>query len=421
LAVGWFVIYTYSPIILFNLPISSSWGAQSFLLLIQTMKTMHPTYNLKPAGVNGSGGFYKRLSGFTTQWLEKDLHAKRMYIDSFLGFTIRMNSRNIRTPEEAYLEFLTLGIYLENYSDSALGMFPVSSRILVKLFGARKNNPGFKKMIDKVRGFLAYLLLLRNSVHKENQKEISIKLLLNWLAATGEFNQEIDRLSDWQKHLETLPSGEKMVFIQAAKQSAMEFYHDAQRKLGDFTTNINQFLQEQPMMYRFRENYFFTARKENEYFLNLVGAEIINRVERQNFLATTNKMLLLPACMRKLTTEKCKAVFDGKGMLCQGCNTTCNIHIAAGTVGYKGVKTYIIHHSSMFSESLKLLASDKDTGIIGVACALNLLAGGYELKKQGIPAQCIFLDYSGCKKHWLRHEENVPTTIQLNRLTELVG
>jgi hypothetical protein len=108
-------------------------------------------------------------------------------------------------------------------------------------------------------------------------------------------------------------------------------------------------------------------------------------------------------------------------MLCQGCNSTCNIHLAAGTIGYKGVKTYIIHHSSMFSENLKILAAEKDTGIIGVACVLNLMAGGYELKKQNIPAQCIYLDFSGCRKHWRINSFHQPTTIQLNRLMEMVG
>jgi hypothetical protein len=382
---------------------------------------MHPTYYLKPSGVNGNQGFYNRLSDFTTRWIEIEIPDKRRLIDSFINFTVEFENRIIRTPEEAYIEFLALGIYLCNYSETAARIVFATPRILGKLYTIRNIFPTLKHFIDRTRGILSYLLL-RKKVNPSNLSPSDlIGNLLSWLDATGEFQQEIDRLRDWKRYVDRISPAESTLFIQSAKQSAKEFSDFAKENLGGFTSNVEVFLKEQPVVYRFRENFFFTARKENEYFLNMFGAEIINRAERAKFMKTTNKLLLLPTCMRQLSSEKCKAVFDGKGMLCQGCNSTCNIHQTAGSVGYKGVKTYIIHHSSMFSQNLKYLTDAKDTGIIGVACALNLLAGGYELKKKNIPAQCVYLDYSGCKKHWHLKDEHQPTSIQIKRLVELVG
>jgi len=65
-----------------------------------------------------------------------------------------------------------------------------------------------------------------------------------------------------------------------------------------------------------------------------------------------------------------------------------------------GIETVLIRHSSDFSRWLKPWANQNSTGLIGTACVLNLLDGGYEMKNLNIPSQCVFLDYCGCNKHW---------------------
>jgi uncharacterized protein len=392
-----------------------------YVFLVQTMKTMYPTYNLKPSQLNGNGGFYHKLSDFTVRWLEAELPNKQSILDSFLSFNLRTDCKLIRTPEEAYLELLTLGIYLENYSNASRRILPLFARLLKRMYHIRNSTPALKKYIDRVRGILAYFFLREKSGDRKVKTLTDMGKLLKWLSATGEFTQEVERLTDWHLFLLGLSVMERNSIIAVSRKSAANFTLNAKQSLGIFTAEIENFLKRQPSIYKYRENYFFTARKENEYFLNMFGAEVINRVEREKFRKTRNKLLLLPTCMRQNPADRCKAIYDGKGMLCQACNANCNIHRTASSIGYKGVKTYIIHHSSMFSKNLKGLASQTDTGIIGVACALNLLAGGYELKKLNIPAQCIYLDYSGCKKHWHPTDSQQPTSIQMNRLLELVG
>jgi hypothetical protein len=61
---------------------------------------------------------------------------------------------------------------------------------------------------------------------------------------------------------------------------------------------------------------------------------------------------------------------------------------------------------------------NKDTGVVGVACVLNLISGGWLLDGMGISAQCVLLDYCGCKNHWSR--ENIPTEINIKQLKKVL-
>jgi hypothetical protein len=55
--------------------------------------------------------------------------------------------------------------------------------------------------------------------------------------------------------------------------------------------------------------------------------------------------------------------------------------------------------------------------LVAVACLLNLVPGGYEMRELGLNAQCVLLDYCGCIKHW--HPEGFPTDLNIDRLLNL--
>ncbi|WLD29947.1 MULTISPECIES: DUF116 domain-containing protein [unclassified Clostridioides] len=61
----------------------------------------------------------------------------------------------------------------------------------------------------------------------------------------------------------------------------------------------------------------------------------------------------------------------------------------------------------------------EDVGIIGVACVLNLISGGWKVKNFGFVPQCVVLDYCGCKNHW--HEKGIVTDINVDRLLYTIG
>ena len=59
---------------------------------------------------------------------------------------------------------------------------------------------------------------------------------------------------------------------------------------------------------KYREDFLFCSRKEVEYHLNMVGAQIMNEAYRKEFLKTKEKGLLLPSCMRIKDEKNCKAI-----------------------------------------------------------------------------------------------------------------
>jgi len=82
------------------------------------------------------------------------------------------------------------------------------------------------------------------------------------------------------------------------------------------------------------------------------------------------------------------------------------------------VKVYLVPHSSGFSRWLDRWQRDKGIGVTAVACMLNILEGGYEMRARGIPSQCLPLDYPGCRKHWDR--KGISTALNEERLAQLV-
>jgi uncharacterized protein len=57
-------------------------------------------------------------------------------------------------------------------------------------------------------------------------------------------------------------------------------------------------------------------------------------------------------------------------------------------------------------------------GVAAVACMLNILPGGYEMRARRIASQCVPLDYPGCEKHWTN--AGVPTNANEERLVQIV-
>jgi hypothetical protein len=83
-----------------------------------------------------------------------------------------------------------------------------------------------------------------------------------------------------------------------------------------------------------------------------------------------------------------------------------------------GAEVYLIPHSSGFSRWLERWQRSPEVSVIAVACMLNILPGGYEMRARRIASQCVPLDYPGCQRHW--HEEGIATSLNEDRLVEIV-
>jgi hypothetical protein len=151
----------------------------------------------------------------------------------------------------------------------------------------------------------------------------------------------------------------------------------------------------------------------------MVAAEIMNQGLRKGFEATTRKVVLVPACMRGAYADTCQAHVSGTDIRCAACTPNCTVNRITRKMRGMGADVYLIPHSSGFSRWLQRWQSLPDTGVVAVACLLNILAGGYEMRARRIASQCVPLDFPGCKKHWRR--EALGTSLNEDQLVRIVS
>lgn len=375
------------------------------------------TYDLSPPGQPGN--FYEDLHRFTNEvWTVANIQFG-WYVNDYYNYIIKNKIETPRSKDEYLLEIVIAGVLVKNYYAAAQKTNLFSTKLLSKLYLIRKQNQRLKSSIDKLRGVLGYVLL-----HKKRQGNFDYSLkgfdnLSGWLSATGEFNEEVSRLKKWSMFFQVRRNGYVRSLLNSAVAFTYYFEKKGEQHLGQYVCNVNHFLQNQLPGYRYKEDYFFVSRCRNEYFMNMFGADIMNRCLEDQFRNMPKKAVLLPTCMRTPPGTGCLARHDGKELVCMQCSRNCNVgKIATAMKKYK-VKSYLIPHSSGFSKFLQKWESSTDTGLIGVTCILNLLTGGYEMRRLHISSQCIFLDYCACKKHW--NKEGPPTGLNLQQLIEIVS
>lgn len=365
------------------------------------------------------GSFYTDLAIFTDSVFCDIDTENQGFIREFCDFLHISSIEPIRPGNEYVVEFLMIGLYWNTYSGNAVKTWSLSKWVLQALYKQRKKYPKFKPEIDKVRGYLAYVFLEKHKHTLSARFTLSgLISLLNWLSATGEFNEEVLRLRNWEAFCKIKDEAYIANLLEASVLFAEQFSEKGKKMLGKYMLNFSDFQQNSLPDYKYREDYFFTSRRENEYYLNMFAAEVLNRGLKKSFTKTRNKVLLLPTCMRKEPATGCKAASDGKELVCAACSAECNIGKVSAEMKKHGITSYLIPHSSDFSKFLVKWRDCPDTSLIGVACVLNLITGGYEMKRLGISSQCVFLDYCGCKKHW--DKKGFATSLNLNQLKQII-
>ena len=149
----------------------------------------------------------------------------------------------------------------------------------------------------------------------------------------------------------------------------------------------------------------------------MVGACLMNRAFKNEFVDTDTTSVLLPGCMRFRSSDECEAIKEPKGLKCTGCELKCRVNHLRLTGLKKNFEVYVIPHAS----DLSLWASKngkQKRGVVASACVTTLVEGGWELKRYGVPAQCVLLEYCGCKKHW--HPTGIQTEINRHELERII-
>jgi hypothetical protein len=375
------------------------------------------TYSLS-ANCGNSKAYYNDVAHFTDSILSQAETRLLPLVRQFESYIDETACESLRTSEEYMLEALTLGVLWNVYAAHAMTFSPILSGVFHGLIALRRRYRWLKPGVDRLRGILTTLFLLPRqdtALRSHPWTAEHIDTFLTWLSVTGEFREEVKRLRTWQHFFETLPEAQIADVLETIIAFARWFQSQAQKALGQYTSHVDVFLQKtHPRSYRWREDVLFCGRQEVEYHLIMVGAEILNRALRQDFLETPRKAVLLPTCMRARSASDCQARKNGFDITCTGCTSTCRIHQITALGKREGFDVFMIPHSSDFSRWLERWRNTREVGMVGVACVLNLFIGGYEMKDLNIPSQCVLLDYCGCQNHW--HQEGIPTDINQDQL-----
>ncbi|WP_368488716.1 DUF116 domain-containing protein [Clostridium sp. BJN0013] len=379
------------------------------------------TYNLRDK-LKDSDEYYKFIPDFSEQVLQKIKIKANNIIDDFRAYIIDFNIEQLRSREEYQLEVLIIGVLWNVYSEKSLDLPKIPCKTLSLLSIMRQRSWIFKKCIDNIRGKMAYRYLLNREIHKDRiyntvYIESDFQKLIIWLKSTGEFKFQVRRMEIWNSFFK---HNNKEYVLNAGKlivEIADWFEKESMESLGRYTLNVKSFLNNEYKFYGTREDNIFCGRREVEYHLNMVGAEILNKAFRKTFLKTNDKKVLLPACMCLKPYGVCRRKKSDEGFVCMNCSENCKVNML-DRIGKKyNFKVYIVpHESNAFSNKKHIRYGD--VGIVGIACVLNLIEGGLKARNLNLVPQCVILDYCGCKNHW--HKSGIQTDINYRKLFEIL-
>jgi hypothetical protein len=380
------------------------------------------TYSLR-AGEKLSDQYYKDITIFTDQVLLDAGQRVFSVIEDFLEYIQKLEKEPPRSEAEYVFELLTLGVLWNTYAGRAVGSDGWPQRLLAGLARLRERNKYLKPGVDVVRGILATLFLIRRDNGRNQSASLNLEnldQLLRWLAATGDFTEEVKRLQTWREFLSTQKHDDVARVLDGAISLADWFETHSLEVLGRYTPNVDEFLSKIHPSYRWREDVIFCGRQRVEYHLNMVGTEIMNRAFREQFLETERKVVFVPPCMRVKPAGECKAQATSNGEQCAACTPGCRVHQVTKLGEKYGFNVFIIPDEiSVVSDKTMGVPNETKLGLVGISCPLTNITGGWETRRLGIPAQGVLLDYCGCPWHW--HKDGIPTDININQLLQVIG
>ena len=302
--------------------------------------------------------------------------------DEFFKYCQKFNFEN----DEESLEALCIGVYWYLYGTTALDLNSNIHKALANLAEYRRAFPEDKPFIDELRGKLLTKFLFKPYT-KNNEKltRENLAMLINFLEATGDYMDQIPHFRNFTHDLNDCLSLTRW------------FCKNSRKYLWEYTSTLEKYLENNGTSHLMEEDVIFYHGHELEYHLNMLGAEIMNRIYKADYDKRPRKAILLPSCMNS-NNKKCRAKEERLGHVCTFCNPKCNVYRI--TKEFSDHEVYIISHESTAFKGAR--SEDKDElGIVGVTCVLNLISGGWKSKNLSIPPQCVLLEHVACKNHWL--------------------
>ena len=372
-------------------------------------------------GEKSSDAFYAVLGVFADQTLAAIERRAAPLLDAYVNHIQTFLAEAPRSRGEYAIEFLTLGMVLRRYEGAAEKTPRWIAEIARQLTSARERSLKAKPVVDWVRAGIARYSLAAHVGRKARKHGSAIERvsrLIDWMNATGEFKQEAMRLNNWRSFLAELRPEKATYWLHAAIELLQAFERDADTALGAYTRGVAEYVAREHSRWRWREDLLMCGKPAVEYHLNMLAAEVMNRGLREDFVRTKERVVLLPACMRGWRSRTCKAHIDGVDITCAACDPDCAVNRITREMRPHGIRVYIVPHISGFSRWLSRW-QHTGAGVTAVACILNILPGGFEMRARGIHSQCMALDFPGCRKHW--DAKGFPTAVNADRLIRIAA
>jgi uncharacterized protein len=369
----------------------------------------HSPYTLNVPGVS----FYAALQAFADEFMER-VELRLGPVLEEHGILQESQGQAGRSAGEYAVELLTLGLLRREYGALA-GQTPQEwVARLAELWELRSRDPQRKTEADQERAAIFLRIL---STEPAATATCTDARLAQWLQATGEFVQEALRITTWLDTADVYWSTEEL--RNASAELAEWFVVEAKRRLGIWTAGVECYTAAVRARPQAREDLFLITRSEALYHLNMLGSEIMNRGFAPAFAARKHKVLLVPGCMRERPGPSCRAHHDGLDIVCAHCHPDCAVSRLDRLGQTHGFRVFIVPHASSFTAWLRHWQQNADTALVAAACPLHLVPGGYEMRALGLAAQCVLLEYSGCRRHW--DPQGTPTRLNTQRLLELTN
>lgn len=375
----------------------------------------HPTYSLRVEGNAPSDGssYLDAVRQFADEILRRGTQLHTI-IEDYRGFVGTTQREAGRSHEEYLLEALLLGVLWYARGREAEVAGERHEDFLRTVVEERR--AGLPRRRD---GSTAVLLRLGEPFQPSPQSPCLADLdrLLDWLLALGEYDDEVIRLQGWQDFLHAREASANAA-LEAIWDFALEFEVRARRSLSHFTPGVDRFVRRTLPMYGRREDTVQCSRPRIEYHFNMLGAEVLNRAWRRDFLACARHVVILPGCTRQKSHADCAARKTETDLRCAHCTPGCTVSKASRVAAKQKAETVVVLHGSDFGRFLRSPElSGGDVAIVGVACLPGLVGAGWRARAQGLPAQCVPLDFSGCG-HWRVHDQ--PTRFDLQELARIL-
>jgi hypothetical protein len=371
-------------------------------------------YNLRSAN-NSSTEFYGNLQKLADLTYD---HVMRALSDELYEFAARRAmAGEQRTIREYIMELLTLAMAWREYLGGSQRTPTPAVSVLKGLYALRSTFPHGKIPVDCLRGILSGLYIYPVAKKAPRDSSLSLKnlhRLIEWLRCTGEFHDEVTRFSLWYDYFCCSKGSAPLAALGTAVDQLSLFIRNAEEYIGEYTLHVTSFRENRPFTERWREDALFRDKSRVEYHLNMLASEIINQGFCEKYLSTSQRVVLVPACMRERDDGECKRVVQGLEITCGACSESCAIYQINTICIESGHRLNIVPHSSTFTKWLKRWENSKDVGLVAVACPLNITVGGYQMRELNIPSQCVMLDYCGCSRHW--GPQRTPTAVNTDRL-----